>query len=200
MKRLLAVTLLLLGSFFSLPSSIHPAHGVVTGVVCLTRATSNVCPQIPLTFNATVGTSFTIGVFVQGSEAMGGFDVYVASDPSFVNPTSAALGTLITGPSLTSICVNDVAQTGACTPLSANGPGVVEVTTVNGAGDNECAGFAPCSGMAFTITYQVIASTPSTPFFYPIDPNCFNSSVANPPNVCVQIANNIGETLPETAL
>src|SRR2546422_6839340 len=42
----------------------------------------------------TLGQTFTIGLFVQASEAMGGWDIYVASDPSSVSPTSAALGTL----------------------------------------------------------------------------------------------------------
>src|SRR5207249_7017539 len=136
MKKLVAVTLLLLGSLFAVPISTHLAHGQFTGIVCLTRATSNGCPQVPLTFNATgVGKTFTIGVFINNSDAMGGFDIYVRSDPSFVNPTSAALGTLIASPSLTSICVNGVATTGACTAVaSPNGPGVVEVTSAESSG------------------------------------------------------------------
>src|SRR5689334_21062312 len=143
MKRIVAVLLLLLGSLFALPISTHPAHALGTGVVCLTRATSNNCPQVPLTFNATaIGKTFTIGVF----------DIFVQDDQSFLNPVSAALGPLIASPSLTSICINGLPQVGACTTGSANGPGVVEVTTLEGSGGNECGGISPCSGMAFTIT------------------------------------------------
>src|SRR5437764_8213665 len=152
MKRIFTVILLLLGFLFALPFSTHPAHASPgTGLVCLTRWTSNGCPQVPLTVNATgVGKTFTIGVFINNSDAMGGFDIYVSVDTTYLNPVSAALGNLIAGPSLTSICVNGTSQTGSCTANSANGPGVVEVTTLESSGGNECGGNPGCSGMAFT--------------------------------------------------
>src|SRR3989449_6351367 len=202
MKRLVVVTLLLLGSFLVIPFSTHPAHASPgTGLVCLTRATSNNCPQVPLTFNATgVGKTFTIGVFINNSDAMGGFDIYVSVDTTYLNPVSAALGTLIASPSLTSICVNGISQTGACTANSANGPGVVEVTTAEGSGGNECGGSSPCSGMAFTITYHVVTDTSSAALSYPTNPGCSASSVASPPNVCVEVADAQGTILPETTL
>src|SRR2546423_13437219 len=198
MKRLVVVTLLLLGSFLAIPFSTHSAHASPgTGLVCLTRATSNNCPQVPLTFNATgVGKTFTIGVFINNSDAMGGFDVFVASNPAYVSPVSAALGPLIASPSLTSICINGSAQTGSCTTGSANGPGVVEVTTIESSGGNECGGISPCSGMAFTITYQVVGATPSTTLSYPTSSGCSNRSVSSPPNTCALIADAFGTTLP----
>ena len=204
MKRIFTVILLLLGFLFALPVSTHPAHASPgTGLVCLTQWTSNGCPQVPLTFNATgVGKTFTIGVFINNSDAMGGFDIYVRSDPSFVNPTSAALGTLIASPSLTSICVNGVATTGACTAVaSPNGPGVVEVTTAESSGGNECGGISPCSGMAFTITYQVVGATSSTALSYPSGYGaCTTSSVDSPPETCVLVDDAFGTTLTETTL
>ncbi len=208
MKRLVAVTLLLLGSLFAIPISTHTAHAALTGAVCLTRTT--VTPplkfpapdcQVPLTFNATaVGKSFTIGVFINNSQAMGGFDIYVKSNPAFVSPVSAALGGLIVNPSLTSICVNGAAQVGTCTVNTANGPGVVEVTTIESSGTNECGGISPCSGMAFTITYTVAGMTPSSPISYPTAAGCLVSSVSSPPNVCVLVDDATGGTLPETTL
>src|SRR5207244_11303568 len=101
------------------------------------------------------GSIFSVGVFIQGSDAMGGFDIYVRSDPAYARPINASLGNLIADPLLTSICVNGSNQTGDCTVNSANGPGVVEVTTIDANGVNECGGVSPCSGMAFTITYHV---------------------------------------------
>src|SRR3989449_5032018 len=145
----------------------------------------------------TLGQTFTIGLFVQASEAMGGWDIYVASDPSSVSPTSAALGTLVANPSLTSICVNGVATTGSCTVGTANGPGVVEATTIESSGGNECGGISPCSGMALTITFKVVGGTPSTSLSYPTAAGCSTSSVSSPANVCVLIADNTGTTLPE---
>src|SRR5437867_4648922 len=175
MKKLVAIALLILASFLTSPFSTHPAHGLLTGAICLTRASSFSCPQVPLTFNATtVGSSFTIGVFVSNSEAMGGFDIYVSVDRTYLNPTAAALGSLIASPTLTSICINGTPTTGTCTTNSANGAGVVEVTTIESSGSNECGGISPCSGMAFTITYQVVGLTSSTPIFYPTNPACSN--------------------------
>jgi PKD repeat protein len=202
MKRIFTVILLLLGFLFALPVSTHPAHASPgTGLVCLTRWTTNGCPQVPLTFNATgVGKTFTIGVFINNSDAMGGFDIFVQDDQSFLNPLSAALGPLIANPSLTSICINGLATTGSCTTNSANGPGVVEVTTLESSGSNECGGISPCSGMAFTITYQVVGATTSTPLQYPTNAGCSNSSVASPPNVCVLVADAGGTPLQENTL
>jgi hypothetical protein len=129
---------------------------------------------------------------------MGGFDIYVKSDNTFVHPVSAALGPLIVSPSLTSICVNGAATAGSCTVNTANGAGVVEVTTIESSGFTECGGIAPCSGLAFTITYSVVGATPTTSLSYPTAAGCANSSVATPLNTCVLVADNIGTTLPET--
>src|SRR5438552_4023357 len=129
---------------------------------------------------------------------MGGFDIFVNSSNAFVNPTGAALGTLIVNPSLTSICINGTPTTGACTVGEANGHGVVEVTTIESTGGNECGGISPCSGMAFTITYSVMGSTPSTPISYPIAAGCSTSSVSSPADVCVLVDDNTGTTLSES--
>src|SRR5713101_9096427 len=184
-----------------LASQVTPvAHGSNTGRVCITfPSTLTSCPSSPPTIGPlTVGQTFTVGVFIQGSDAMGGFDIYVKSDPTFVTPVSAALGTLIVSPSLTSICVNGSAQTGSCTINTANGAGVVEVTTIESTGTNECGGISPCAGIAFTITYNVVGATPTTTLSYPTATGCATSSVATPANTCVLVADALGTVLPET--
>ena len=103
---------------------------------------------------------------------MGGFDIYVRVNNTLLHPVSASLGTLIANPTLTDICINGVATTGSCTLNTANGPGVVEVTTIESTGTNECGGISPCSGLAFTITYSVVGSTFGTPIFYPSSAGC----------------------------
>ena len=200
-KRLVLTLPLFLAASLLLPLHIVPlAHANPgTGLVCITSSTSATsCPTSAPTLGPfNVGDTFSVGVFIQASDAMGGFDIFVASNPSFVSPVSAALGTLIASPSLTSICVNGSAQTGSCTVGSANGPGVVEVTTIESSGSNECGGISPCSGLAFTITYQVVGSTASTPLSYPTSPGCSASSVASPPNTCVLVADAFGTPLSE---
>ena len=198
-KRLILSLPLLLASLFVGSLALPSAHAQFTGLVCVTATTTATsCPASPPTLGPfTLGQTFTIGLFVQASDAMGGWDIYVASDPAFVSPTSAALGTLVANPSLTSICINGVATTGSCTVGTANGPGVVEATTIESTGGNECGGISPCSGMALTITYKVVGGTPSTSLSYPTAAGCSTSSVSSPANVCVLIADNTGTTLPE---
>src|SRR2546428_5945968 len=199
-KRLILSLPLFLAASLFLPSHVLPSvNAQFTGLVCITTsASATSCPSSAPTIGPlTPGSTFTVGAFVQGSDAMGGFDVYVRSDPAFVSPTSAALGTLIVTPSLTSICINGSAQTGSCTVGTANGNGVVEATTIESSGSNECGGISPCSGMAFTITYTVLAATPSTSLSYPTSPGCSASSVSSPSNVCVEVADSTGTVLPE---
>src|SRR5437773_4745178 len=102
----------------SLPSQIvPPAHAQLTGLVCITSSTTATsCPASPPSLGPfTVGQTFTAGVFISGSDAMGGFDIYVAVNSAILNPTSAVLGPLIASPSLTSVCVNGLATAGSCT-------------------------------------------------------------------------------------
>ncbi len=169
------------------------------GLICITTSTTATsCSTSPPTIGPlTVGSTFTVGVFVNGSAAMGGFDIYVAANPAYLTPTFAALGNLIASPSLTSICINGSAQNGTCTVGTANGLGVVEVSTIESSGTNECGGVAPCSGLAFTITYKVVGSTPTALLFYPTAPGCSTSSVSSPLNTCVLVDTAIGATLPE---
>jgi len=144
-----------------------------------------------------MGSSFTVGIFVQNSEPLGGWDVYVAVDPAFLNPTSAALGNLIANPTFTTICINGLAMTGSCTQGTVNGPGVVEVTTIESSGLPDCNNPpGPCSGLAFTITYKVAGPNSSTTLYYPSAPGCVPSSV-NSSDVCVLISDNVGTPLPE---
>src|SRR6266705_5396934 len=170
------------------------------GLVCVTYpSTETSCPSTPAVIGpVTMGSTFTVGVFIQGSGAMGGFDIYVRSDPAYVRPINASLGNLIADPFLTSICVNGSDQAGDCAVNSANGPGVVEVTTIDGSGGDECGGIGPCSGMAFTITYEVVGATNSANLDYPTHPrSCRQSSVFSPPNTCVLVATLGGDTLAE---
>ena len=194
---------------------------VIPPIVCITpsaKATS--CPTAPINIGPVkLGSSFTVGVFVQNSAPMGGFMIYVKSDPTYVYPVSATSGALVASPFLTTVCVNgyfpsnsalnDVscapADPGGIGPGYDNGPGVVMAETIGGSGLNDCVGSPPCSGMAFNITYTVVGSFDSTNLFFPISPHgvpsgasaCMVSSVSSPADVCVLVADAGGGTLPE---
>ena len=202
-KRLILLLPLVLAASLFIGSHAVPlvrAAGFTgTGLVCITTSTtatncSNSAPSIgPLT----VGSALRVGVFINNSKPMGGFEIYVKNDPAFLQPTGVNLGTLIVSPSLTSICINGSAQTGSCTVGTANGPGVVEATTIESSGSNECGGIAPCSGMAFIINYTVVGATPTTSLSYPTAAGCSTSSVSSPANTCVLVDDATGTTLPE---
>src|SRR3989442_2897251 len=201
-KRLVLSLPLLLAAMLFVPSNTVPsAHAQFTGLVCITSSTTAAsCPTTPPSIDPIpVGSMFSVGVFVQNSDPLVGWDVYVAANSSILSPTSAALGNLVPNPSLTGVCINGVAQTGSCTQGTANGPGVVEVTTIESSGSNVCNNPppGPCSGMAFTITYKVVGVASSTSLFYPTAAGCSQSSVSSPPNVCVLISDAFGTTLPE---
>src|SRR2546425_2502622 len=189
-KRLLVSLPLLLAASLFVPSHVvPPAHAQFTGLVCITASTTATsCPASPPSLGPfTVGQTFTVGVFIQGSDAMGAFDIFVSANPAYLIPTNAALGNLIANPSVTTRCVNEQSFEGACTVNEANGPGVVEVSTIESTGLNECGNVGPCSGMAFTITYRVVGNSPSTSFSVPSAPGCFNTSVSSTANVCVLV-------------
>src|SRR5438552_5213157 len=149
-KRLILSLPLLLAASLFLPSyEVPSAHAQFTGLVCITAsqfATS--CDGSDPTLGPfRAGSIFSVGVFIQGSDAMGGFDIYVRSDPAYARPINASLGNLIANPLLTSICVNDPNHTGDSTGKSANGAVVEVVTTVDADGNKECGGVSPCWGM-----------------------------------------------------
>src|SRR2546425_9908885 len=201
-KRLMLLLPLLLAAVLFVPSNTIPsAHAQFTGLVCITTSTTaTICPSSPPSLGAfPVGSTFTVGVFVQNSDPLVGWDMYVGANSSVLSPTSAVLGNLVPNPTLTSICVNGVAQVGSCTQGTANGPGVVEVTTIDSSGSNVCNNppSGPCSGMAFTITYKVVGVASSSSLFYPTSSGCSQSSVSSPPNVCVLISDSNGTTRPE---
>src|SRR5437016_2298282 len=76
--------------------------------------------------------------------------------------------------------------------------GVVEATTIDSSGNNECGGNAPCSGMAFTINYTVVAKTSSTLISYPSASSCGQATSVSGTNVCVAVDDASGNPLPET--
>src|SRR5438876_226621 len=198
-KRLILSLPLLLAASLFLPSyEVPSAHAQFTGLVCITAsqfATS--CDGSDPTLGPfRAGSIFSVGVFIQGSDAMGGFDIYVRSDPAYVRPVSASLGNLIANPTLEAMCLNN-RTTVNCMGGGANGPGVVEVAAVESSGSNECGGVSPCSGMAFTITYQVVGTGPDTLLSYPTAAGCSASSVSSPPNTCVEVADAAGTVLSE---
>src|SRR5437870_12415732 len=116
-KRLVVSLPFFLASLFLASQAFPSAYAQFTGLVCITSSTTATsCPSSPPAIGpVTVGQTFTVGLFVQGSDAMGGWDTDVAADPALLNRTSAALGPLVANPSPTSTCSNGSPTTFSCT-------------------------------------------------------------------------------------
>ena len=188
MKKLVALVLLIVASLFAVPASTLPARGQSVGLVCIAQTGSASCPNGIPSFSGAQGSTLSVAVFLQGSDPIGGFDVFVKTINTVLSPQSVDLtGSLITTPTFTTICINGVAVQGSCSS-PVNGLGVVEVSTIDGSGNNVCS--APCTGLLFTVTYSVVG-TGTTDIAYPSSSSCDPSSVSGS-NTCVLIFDNGG--------
>jgi hypothetical protein len=167
------------------------------GLVCITTSgTATNCPaHPPLIPNVAVNQNFTVGVFIKNSDPMHGFDIYLKVHNLIVTPVKVVLGPLIRSPSSTVICINGINVVGSCTLGTVNGAGVVEVATTESSASNECAS-APCSGLAFNVTYVARQATGSTPIDYPSAGTCSPSSVPGT-NICISVTDNTGTPVGE---
>ncbi len=188
MKKFVAFVLIVIASLIAIPASTLPARGQSVGLVCIAATGSSSCPSTIPSFGGAQGSQLTVSVVLQGSDPIGGFDVFVKTINSMLNPASVDLsGSLITQPTFTTECVNGVAVQGSCSS-PANGLGVVEVSTIDASGNNVCS--APCTGLLFSITYNIVG-TGTTDISYPSNASCDPSSVAGS-NTCVLVFDNGG--------
>lgn len=97
-KLVLPSTLILLAALFLVPT-ILPAQGLITGTVCIIPSNTSSCPSSPATVVGTAGTQLRVSVFIQGSDAMNGFDVTLLADHTILKPAGADLtGTVLASP------------------------------------------------------------------------------------------------------
>jgi len=151
-KLLFATALLILAPLFALPA----VHGA-TGIVCVSDAADFTDCSLPASFQSasfTPGTSITVNINVQGSDALNGFDIQVFADQTVLSATGVSLASGLLPSSSTNVlveCINGVLIRGQ---LCSNQEvlGVVHLAAV-------ATGFltvAPTSGNLFTITYQIV--------------------------------------------
>ena len=187
MKKLLALFFIILASLIGLPASTHTANGQNIGLICIAPTGSTSCPSTVSTFTGSIGSQFTVSVFLQDSDPIGGFEVFVKTINTILSPASIDLsGSLISQPNFTTLCVNGVAVQGSCSN-AANGLGVVEVSTIDASGNNVCS--SPCTGLLFSITYNIVG-TGTTDVSYPSNSGCASSVSGS--DTCVLVFQNDG--------
>ncbi len=184
----LSSSLLLLGIFLALPVS--PVHAA-TGTVCLIPTGSTTCPSSPASLFGSVGSQLRVSVFIQGSDALNGFDVTVLADRTILVPADADItGTVLgSNPTIVSKCIGGVLVIGPnCTATST--PNTIELAAVTQPGVLIP---PPVTGLLFTAVYNVAAATSGIPVGF--QTGCTTTSVSG---TCVTIANGSPTPDPES--
>lgn len=192
------IPLLLLSSALNLSQVVLPAHGAITGLVCIADPTGTKCPETPpiLAPASPSDTQITMGVFVNSSAALNGFEVILVADHSIIKPWKVDLtNSIIPGgganAAITVQCIGGVPRPGtACSAL--DGPDTLHFGAV-GTGLS----FPPTTGLLFGATYNITGTTRNTP----IDFKSGCGSATNPTSdtpVCVTITSGTPQPDPET--
>ena len=188
------IPLLLLSSALNLSQVVFPAHGAITGLVCIADPTGSKCPETPpiLTPAAPSDTQITIGVFVNSSAALNGFEVILVADHMIIKPWKVDLTNSILGasPSITAQCIGGVARPGfAC--LSLDGPDTLHFGAVG------TISFPPTTGLLFSATYNITGTTKNTPIDFKTGCGRTTNPTSDTP-VCVTITSGTPQPDPET--
>jgi hypothetical protein len=188
------------------------AQGYPTGpgTVCLYDAsdllpTLDPCPSAPFVFNGPypstpqmAPTQIRVGVYVNGSAGLDGFNVILVANDSLLRPAGVDLnGTVLLGtPEVIAECLSGVLVMGpACS--GADTINALDLSAVSANGEPDTV--PPTTGLLFTAIYNITGTAPSggIPIGFQTSSQ-FCSTTSVPGNVCVTIANGSGTPNPET--
>ncbi len=198
-KIVLLIPILLLGSIFA-PAIIHQTHAALTGEICLNDPTAasgsaGPCPAAPAVFNGPRGQQIRVGVFIQASDALNGFDIILVSNHTIIAPVGVDLtGTILPGtPTIILNCMQGLLKTGSVCGSQDN-VNTLHFTVTAGLG---LLTSPPTTGLLFTAIYNITGTSPVVGTAAAYQTGCTSTSV--PGGVCVTIANGSTSPVPETA-
>ena len=194
---LMTSTLTLLALFAWSSVIIVPSYAAgPTGLVCLADPASvapssvNSCTMSPYTFNGPFPsipqispTQLRVGVFVNGSDALNGFNIALLADHTILTPASIDLsGTILPGtPTVVVKCISGVYFSGCA---STDNLDTIHLAVDAGPGQTA----SPSSGLLFTAIYNITGANPAgSPVLVGFQTGCVGTSVAG--GVCVTIFN-----------
>src|SRR2546425_2044596 len=189
-KTTVLVLLLCLTVVFSAPLDIPRAHGVTpTGEVCLVDPTSGTgsatpCPTNTPVFAGPKGEQIRIGVFIQGSYNVTGFDITILTNHTFLTPTGVDLtGTVLPGTPIVLLeCLQNVKISGTvCPPTDTIDTLTYAVSA--GLGQHTT---SPTTGLLFTAIYNMTSTTTVGGITVGYQTGCTGTSVTG--GDCVTIA------------
>src|SRR5213080_836338 len=163
------------------------------GEVCVIPSGVTTCPSSVLSFSGTTGSQLRVSVFIQGSDALNGFDVTLLADHTIFQPVNADLtGTILAGtPSVVVKCIGGILVQGPACSATTDTIDTIHFAAVGGLG---LLTTPPTTGLLFTAAYNVIATNSGTVMNF--QTGCIDTSVSG--GICVTIANGTGTPAPET--
>lgn len=197
------MTLVVMLLIASIPSAfiIQTAHGA-TGTICLAdpttaKGSSTPCPTSAPVFDGPKNQLLRVGVFIQGSDALNGFDINLLSNTSFLIPTAIDLsGTVLPTPATIIVeCIAGLLITGST--CSANPPDNSTTLHLVVAGKLGALTTAPTTGLLFTALYNVTGTTPTGGVPLPYVRGCSGTSAGG--GICVTASNGSVTPVSETA-
>src|SRR5438309_5939854 len=200
-KTIIPLFLLLLGVVLSNPNLILLRAHAATGEVCLadpSTATGSPtpCPSPAPVFAGPVGQEIRVGVFIQGSDALNGFDIILVADHTVLAPLSVDLiGTIVPGSTTIVLeCIQGILKAGSvCAPT--DNIDTLHLVLTAGLGKNTT---SPTTGLLFTAIYNMTSATASGGIPLGFQTGC-GSSPSVSGGVCITIANGSITPDPETS-
>ncbi len=178
---------------FGILAANPPAHGQMTGTVCLINPSDTSCPSSPASIHGTVGTQLRVSVFIQASGGLNGFDITLLADHTILKPAGADLtGTVLPGPqTILAECIGGILVQGSrC--ASTDTVDTVHLAAVACLG---CITATPTTGLLFTAIYNVTSATSGTPLGF--QTGCPTPTSVGTTSTCVTIANGTPTPVPE---
>jgi len=174
----------------SSPYFIDFAHAA-TGEVCLADPTTKIgsttpCPATPAVFDGPSGQQIRIGVYIQGSDGLDGFDIALLANHTILRPVGVDLnGTVLQGNFYPDVeCLSGHPILGSrC--LGADTVDTLHLAAFSGLGAGNTA--TPTTGLLFTAIYNITGrNSVGSPVSVGFETGCSLWSV---PNTCVTITN-----------
>ena len=192
--------MLLLTVAFSGPLDVFQGHAQFTGEVCLADPTagagsSTPCPSSPPVLDGVPGQQIRVGVFIQGSDGLNGFNVVLLANHTALAPVGVDLsGSVLLGqPTIVVECLRGILVVGSV----CSGNDTIDTLDFAVAGGLGLMTATPTTGLLFTAIYNVTGTTApgGIPFGYRTR-DCNGTSV---PGICITIPGNNPSPNPETA-
>ena len=205
-KTLLLLPILLATIVFIAPVEVPRVHAL-TGEVCLGDPTtvnpSSPCQSSLPVFSGPSGQQIRIGVYIQGSDPMDGFDLTLLTNQSFLVPGYVSLNTidltntvLIGSPIIVALCVNGQLVSGTTCALTDKAD-TIHLIATSALGSPLTS--SPTTGLLFTAIFNVTGtSTGSQPIGYQSGPPACTTQTSVL-GLCVTIANGTQTPVVETA-